>query len=146
MREEGNMRNGCCKKGLVVGIIVIFVGLAVAPSINAGITVKRDIIRDIKETVDNSVIEFSDSEDYCNCNDEFNNNDKSVRPICVFLERLIAYYRKISEHFEKRARPYYFSRPYLYNIYMRLSERMDRKARATIDYGASIDCWDYPYP
>jgi hypothetical protein len=134
------------RKLLVVGIIVLFIGVAVVPSITSGITVKCDSIKDIKETVDNSVIVLSDSKDYCNCSDKLNNNDKSVKPICVFLERLIAFYHKINDHFEKRARPYYFSRPYLYKIYMLLSERMDRKAREIIDTGASIDCWDYPYP
>jgi hypothetical protein len=41
--EERNMKNNWYKKGLVVvlGIIILFVGVAVAPSINAGITVKK---------------------------------------------------------------------------------------------------------
>jgi hypothetical protein len=69
-------KNTLWKKVLLVGIIFSLIGLAVTPSINAGITIKKDI----HETIDNSSIETYDSEDDCNCNDEFDYKDKIDAP------------------------------------------------------------------
>jgi hypothetical protein len=91
---------------------------------------------------------ISGSKDDCNCNDEFNDNDKSERLICGFLQILIAYFLKFSEHFDELAGNYppYPPYSYLHNIFIRLSEIMEGRAGAIVDFGVSIDCWDYPYP
>jgi hypothetical protein len=63
-------KNTSLKKGLVIGIIVLFIGIAVTPSINAGITIKKDI----QVIIDNLVIETSDVEENCNCEDVIKSN------------------------------------------------------------------------
>ena len=82
-------KNILWKKGLVVGIIVLFIGVAIAPSINAGITVKRDTIQDIQETVESSVVETSDSENDCNCQDISKSDVYRIERLLTRLEFIV---------------------------------------------------------
>ena len=57
------MRNHCCKKALVVGIIVLFIGVGVYPAVSS-VPIKTTNILQIDE-LESPVI--SDSEEDCNC-------------------------------------------------------------------------------
>ena len=78
-------KNVVVRKGLVVGIIVLFIGIAVAPGINAINIVKSNVIQ---ETVDSSVIEIFDIEDDCGCQPVSNLNLVRFERLSNRLEKL----------------------------------------------------------
>ena len=99
------MQDKLFRKGLVVGIFILFIGIAVAPSVNA-INIKQNNV--IQKTIDNSLIETHKIEDDCGCQD-YNNEyliklDSSLNRIEIlikFISILFINNPDIKENYQK---------------------------------------------
>ena len=145
------MKKNIVRKGLVIGIIALFIGIGIQPAISSEITIPKISYNEedcdcnipnaklhLAEKVINKAENYLETKDL-NIPDEL----PFVRPVCKMLESIAITYASLCAHYMELAENTTYDTPE-YWYYYRLGSIYLVITFSIFIVGASIFCWEGP--